>query len=111
VLPTIASPLQYGYRTKITPHFEAPTKKARKEAESGSASSTDKPSWFKIGFNEIGKRTVLDIEVTTTNLECFDLYLATSGVSYCDPCVKRSTWTYTGRYNQVGELYYKLDYI
>ncbi|KAG2753493.1 S-adenosyl-L-methionine-dependent methyltransferase [Suillus brevipes Sb2] len=62
VLPTIASPLQYGYRTKITPHFEAPTKRARKEAESGSASSTEKPSWLKIGFNEIGKRTVLDIE-------------------------------------------------
>ncbi|KAG1908749.1 S-adenosyl-L-methionine-dependent methyltransferase [Suillus fuscotomentosus] len=62
VLPTIASPLQYGYRTKITPHFEAPPKKARKEADSGSANSTDKPSWLKIGFNEIGKRTVLDIE-------------------------------------------------
>lgn len=62
VLPTIASPLQYGYRTKITPHFEAPPKKARKEAESSSANSTDKPGWLKIGFNEIGKRTVLDIE-------------------------------------------------
>ncbi|KAG0703442.1 S-adenosyl-L-methionine-dependent methyltransferase [Suillus ampliporus] len=62
VLPTIASPLQYGYRTKITPHFEAPPKRARKEAESGSVDSTDKPGWLKIGFNEIGKRTVLDIE-------------------------------------------------
>ncbi|KAJ8594394.1 S-adenosyl-L-methionine-dependent methyltransferase [Rhizopogon salebrosus TDB-379] len=62
VLPTIASPLQYGYRTKITPHFEAAPKKARKEAESGLADSIDKPDWLKIGFNEIGRRTVLDIE-------------------------------------------------
>ncbi|OAX31345.1 S-adenosyl-L-methionine-dependent methyltransferase [Rhizopogon vinicolor AM-OR11-026] len=62
VLPTIASPLQYGYRTKITPHFEAAPKKARTQAESGSADFSDKPNWLKIGFNEIGRRTVLDIE-------------------------------------------------
>ena len=61
VHPTIGSPLQYSYRTKITPHFEAPPKRAR-ETE-GANPLTIKPDWLKIGFNEIGKRTVLDIEV------------------------------------------------
>ncbi|KAF9221276.1 tRNA methyltransferase, partial [Gyrodon lividus] len=60
VLPTIGSPMQYHYRTKITPHFEAPPKKARREQDSNPSSS--KPDWLKIGFNEIGKRTVMDIE-------------------------------------------------
>lgn len=60
VLPTIGSPLQYNYRTKITPHFEAAPKRAR-QTESADA-STSKPDWLKIGFNEIGKRTVMDIE-------------------------------------------------
>ncbi|KIO01234.1 hypothetical protein M404DRAFT_150637 [Pisolithus tinctorius Marx 270] len=60
VLPTIGSPLQYNYRTKITPHFEAAPKRAR-QTESTDA-STSKPDWLKIGFNEIGKRTVMDIE-------------------------------------------------
>lgn len=61
VHPTIGSPLQYGYRTKITPHFEAPPKRARETASTNPP--TIKPDWLKIGFNEIGKRTVLDIEV------------------------------------------------
>ncbi|EGN94183.1 hypothetical protein SERLA73DRAFT_97034 [Serpula lacrymans var. lacrymans S7.3] len=60
VLPTIASPLQYGYRTKITPHFEAAPKRARLEPPED---KSEKPSWLKIGFNEIGRRTVVvDIE-------------------------------------------------
>ncbi|OTA96308.1 hypothetical protein M434DRAFT_67812 [Hypoxylon sp. CO27-5] len=51
---TIGSPLQYGYRTKLTPHFDGP------------------PGWRKgkqpfekcppIGFMPKGKRTTLDIE-------------------------------------------------
>ncbi|KAL4069155.1 S-adenosyl-L-methionine-dependent methyltransferase [Scleroderma citrinum] len=61
VHPTIGSPLQYRYRTKITPHFDAPPKRAR-EAEGANPITTIKPDWLKIGFNEIGKRTVLDIE-------------------------------------------------
>ncbi|KAH7884083.1 tRNA methyltransferase [Phlebopus sp. FC_14] len=60
VLPTIGSPNQYHYRTKITPHFDAPPKKLRREV--ASSSNSDKPDWLKIGFNEIGKRTVMDIE-------------------------------------------------
>ena len=53
VLPTIGSPKQYHYRTKITPHFEAAPKKPR---------STN-ADWLKIGFNEIGKKSTVDIEV------------------------------------------------
>ncbi|KAG8756851.1 tRNA(m5U54)methyltransferase [Serendipita sp. 396] len=49
--PTIASPLQYGYRTKITPHFDEPPK--------GKARSAWIP-W--IGFDSKGRRRVLDIE-------------------------------------------------
>ena len=59
-LPTIGSPKQYHYRTKITPHFEAPPKKARADPPP----ATPKPDWLKIGFNEIGKKTVIDIEVS-----------------------------------------------
>ncbi|EPQ61280.1 S-adenosyl-L-methionine-dependent methyltransferase [Gloeophyllum trabeum ATCC 11539] len=64
ILPTIASPLQYGYRTKITPHFEAPPKKLQKQwQENGNqAESAEKPDWLKIGFNKIGTRKTIDIE-------------------------------------------------
>ncbi|KAH0838813.1 S-adenosyl-L-methionine-dependent methyltransferase [Lanmaoa asiatica] len=58
VLPTIGSPKQYHYRTKITPHFEAPPKKARADPPP----AISKPDWLKIGFNEIGKKSVIDIE-------------------------------------------------
>lgn len=52
-LPTIGSPKIYGYRTKITPHFDAPpaTEKRRKDWQ----------VW--IGFDTKGRRKVLDIEV------------------------------------------------
>ncbi|KAF9235845.1 S-adenosyl-L-methionine-dependent methyltransferase [Melanogaster broomeanus] len=55
-----SSPKQYHYRTKITPHFEAAPKRARREQDTDLNSG--KPDWLKIGFNQIGKRTVLDIE-------------------------------------------------
>jgi tRNA (uracil-5-)-methyltransferase len=58
---TIPSPLQYGYRTKITPHFEPPPKKLQKQEPT--PSEKEKPPWLKIGFNQIGKRVVMDIEV------------------------------------------------
>lgn len=50
---TIGSPLQYGYRTKLTPHFDGPGGRRN-------------PGPFKerpaIGFMPKGKRTTLDIE-------------------------------------------------
>ncbi|KAI9452425.1 S-adenosyl-L-methionine-dependent methyltransferase [Lactarius psammicola] len=60
IQPTIPSPLQYGYRTKITPHFEPPPKKVQKQGPS--TSEEGKPSWLKIGFNQTGRRVVMDIE-------------------------------------------------
>ena len=57
---TIASPLQYGYRTKLTPHFDGPaqSRSARRKGE--------KPVWERnpeIGFNRAdGSRKVLDVE-------------------------------------------------
>ncbi|KAF8061735.1 S-adenosyl-L-methionine-dependent methyltransferase [Lyophyllum atratum] len=58
ILSTIGSPLEYGYRTKLTPHFEAPPKSARKHA----AETEGKPDWLKIGFNRIGTSRTMDIE-------------------------------------------------
>ncbi|KAJ1830496.1 tRNA(m5U54)methyltransferase [Coemansia sp. RSA 2706] len=48
VLPVSQSPLPYGYRTKLTPHFDI-----RKNVQ---------PKDVAIGFNIVGQRRVLDIE-------------------------------------------------
>ncbi|KAI0448502.1 uracil-5--methyltransferase [Xylaria acuta] len=52
---TIGSPLQYGYRTKLTPHFDGPPGSRRKNA----AVFTERPD---IGFMLKGKRATMDIE-------------------------------------------------
>ncbi|KAI8956945.1 S-adenosyl-L-methionine-dependent methyltransferase [Daldinia sp. FL1419] len=51
---TIGSPLQYGYRTKLTPHFDAPLGWRR--------SKVPHKSCPPIGFMLKGKRDTLDIE-------------------------------------------------
>lgn len=51
ILPTLPSPRQYAYRTKLTPHFDTPTSSERKD-----------PSLLKIGFQQKGRRAVMDIE-------------------------------------------------
>ncbi|KAH8899716.1 S-adenosyl-L-methionine-dependent methyltransferase [Thozetella sp. PMI_491] len=56
VLDTIGSPLQYGYRTKLTPHFDGPPGAARRGPKT---SLTSCPS---IGFTPKTSRKVLDIE-------------------------------------------------
>ncbi|EIW86148.1 hypothetical protein CONPUDRAFT_160976 [Coniophora puteana RWD-64-598 SS2] len=105
---TIPSPEQYAYRTKITPHFEVPRRKAKKangttKGAGADANPADQPrtvdgevedvamgadgegdvvavdighnqsmdavpptklDWLTIGFNEIGRRTVMDIEAS-----------------------------------------------
>ena len=53
------SPLVYGYRTKLTPHFERPPKSVREQE----LSSDEHPSWLRIGFNMINRTTTMDIEV------------------------------------------------
>lgn len=70
---TIGSPLQYGYRTKITPHFDAPPKKLQKSADKPLVTIENKPDWVKIGFNQIGTRQVMDIEVGPTLIKCIFL--------------------------------------
>ncbi len=51
ILPTIGSPLQYGYRTKITPHFQL-------------KSNGTPGDPFCIGFNDASRPRVVDIEVS-----------------------------------------------
>jgi len=59
---TIESPLQYGYRTKLTPHFDGPpgnmSRKARRDP-SERKQFTDVPP---IGFMVKGTRKTIDIE-------------------------------------------------
>ncbi|TDL22341.1 S-adenosyl-L-methionine-dependent methyltransferase [Rickenella mellea] len=77
ILPTSPSPLQYGYRTKITPHFDTPEKVYKKHAKnkklkSDAAASENGDAAIEvdgaiepkvdIGFNQVGKREVMDIE-------------------------------------------------
>ncbi|KAJ6550713.1 tRNA methyltransferase [Mycena sp. CBHHK59/15] len=58
---TMPSPKQYEYRTKITPHFEAPTKSQRHDP-TNPKNDTERPEWFTIGFNRVGTHKVMDIE-------------------------------------------------
>jgi tRNA (uracil-5-)-methyltransferase len=53
---TIGSPLQYGYRTKLTPHFDGPPGSRHKSSKK---SFTEVPN---IGFMEKGRRITMDIE-------------------------------------------------
>ena len=57
---TIGSPLQYGYRTKLTPHFDGPPDARRSDGRNGIRRS------FKevppIGFMKKGTRHTVDIE-------------------------------------------------
>lgn len=57
---TIGSPLQYGYRTKLTPHFDGPP--GYRPSKRGKNPATPFPSCPDIGFMQKGRRKVLDIE-------------------------------------------------
>lgn len=64
VQPTILSPKQYAYRTKITPHFDAPPKAVRKAFGQENGAGKLATQWeARIGFDQKGRRTVMDIEV------------------------------------------------
>lgn len=59
VADTIGSPLEYGYRTKLTPHFDGPPGGRRDRR------NNTKPSWPSvppIGFMKKGTRKTIDIE-------------------------------------------------
>ena len=55
---TVESPLQYGYRTKLTPHFTMPKKR---QAGDG---------FPNIGFNATGRPGIIDIEVRPAHRDC-----------------------------------------
>ncbi|KAK1596107.1 S-adenosyl-L-methionine-dependent methyltransferase [Colletotrichum navitas] len=57
VAETIGSPLQYGYRTKLTPHFDGPPGHHKKNRPRQALDCVP-----DIGFNLKGRRAVLDIE-------------------------------------------------
>lgn len=59
VLETIGSPLQYGYRTKLTPHFDGPPGGRRDRRHGSRAYFEHVP---EIGFMLKGTRKTLDIE-------------------------------------------------
>ncbi|WWC68240.1 uncharacterized protein I206_102163 [Kwoniella pini CBS 10737] len=69
---TIGSPKQWGYRTKITPHFDAPPKWIQKQLkENGEEAAMnslangngERKGWeLRIGFERKGRPGVMDIE-------------------------------------------------
>ncbi|KAL7918641.1 S-adenosyl-L-methionine-dependent methyltransferase [Trichoderma austrokoningii] len=60
VLDTIGSPLQYGYRTKLTPHFDGPPGFHSRRNKGGPRPKFE--SCPDIGFMRKGQRKVMDIE-------------------------------------------------
>lgn len=60
VADTIGSPLQFGYRTKLTPHFDGPPGKKRSDGRHGIRRKFDQVP--PIGFMKKGTRQTLDIE-------------------------------------------------
>ena len=60
VQDTIGSPMQYGYRTKLTPHFDTPPRSQVREAQHNDLSIFK--SVPPIGFMVKGTRKTLDIE-------------------------------------------------
>lgn len=56
---TIGSPLQYGYRTKLTPHFDGPPGSMSRKARGQKKEFTEVPA---IGFLLKGTRKTIDIE-------------------------------------------------
>jgi tRNA (uracil-5-)-methyltransferase len=70
---TIGSPLQYGYRTKLTPHFDGPPM-GRKDKRAGK-----KVTWPEvppIGFMKKGTRKTIDIEDCPIGTEAVRLGMA-----------------------------------
>ncbi|QID86495.1 tRNA(m5U54)methyltransferase [Saccharomyces pastorianus] len=61
---TIASPLQFGYRTKITPHFDMPRRKAKELTERPPLGFGQKgrPQWRKETLDVGGHGSILDID-------------------------------------------------
>jgi 23S rRNA (uracil1939-C5)-methyltransferase/tRNA (uracil-5-)-methyltransferase len=56
VAPVIASPREYGYRSKITPHFAAPRQNAERADPNGQTPKGQPEAGFPIGFLRQGTR-------------------------------------------------------
>ena len=56
---TVASPLQYGYRTKLTPHYDRPREKGSRVGKKNKVPFSTCPD---IGYMMAGRRTLMDIE-------------------------------------------------
>ncbi len=89
VLPTIPSPNQYSYRTKLTPHFELPYELRRgrrtgiRNNANGNGDGAEKPKYnVPIGFDCIGTKRVMDIE------EC---PIATKTINHALPAAKQKS--------------------
>lgn len=59
---TIGSPLQYGYRTKLTPHFDGPPGSLSRKAGLNGTKRKQFDQVPPIGFNLKGLRKIVDIE-------------------------------------------------
>lgn len=59
---TVESPLQYGYRTKLTPHFDGPPGGRQRKARRNGADRKGFDKVPPIGFMSKGTRKTLDIE-------------------------------------------------
>ena len=59
---TIGSPLQYGYRTKLTPHFDGPPGSMTRKAKRNPSERKSFESVPPVGFNLKGTRKTIDIE-------------------------------------------------
>jgi tRNA (uracil-5-)-methyltransferase len=70
---TIGSPLQYGYRTKLTPHFDGPPS-GRKDKRAGKKATW--PEVPPIGFMRKGTRKTIDIEDCPIGTEVVRLGMA-----------------------------------
>ncbi|KAI9724189.1 MAG: tRNA(m5U54)methyltransferase [Chrysothrix sp. TS-e1954] len=72
VAATIGSPLEYGYRTKLTPHFDGPPG-SRRAGKMGETPKFDQVP--PIGFMRKGTRHTLDIEVCPIGTEAVQMGL------------------------------------
>lgn len=106
VLPTAPSPLQYGYRTKITPHFDAPQKvpRRRKNKEDPPLKPLPEGTTVAIGFNKVGKREVMDIEVMPFRIQGFSAQstLLKIGMPHRDPGNQYCFWASSFKYSRVS---------
>ena len=76
---TVESPSVYGYRTKITPHFERPPKRIKPYT----IQPGEHPEWLKIGFNMANSNATMDIEVRLWVLTACNKHSTVNDIKEC----------------------------